>query len=337
MAEFAATFALERLNDILGEKVQLLFGVRNDTIWIRNDLESMKAFIKKADRIREGDEALKAWMKQVREVAYDAEDALNKFFVEINGLQRRSRPMSGLNFARKWIVHHRFAIEIQNIQKRVQEISDAQSRYGLDVEPVEEMTPIDGWKDPRRSFSYIEEADIVGIEKPAGTGAGASNESETDIQCRLLNNLNDHAFRNRPGRRCPDELNDLANGIVRKCTGLPLAIVAMGGIISRKRMTPMEWRKVLDDPHWEVREGVAEVSRVLSLSYNWFVEDRQGKIMEDVADEYFEELLDRRMLLVGTLADDGEIFACRIHDVLREFAIPYCEGRNIRSILQWGR
>ncbi|KAL4185536.1 hypothetical protein AMTRI_Chr10g6440 [Amborella trichopoda] len=196
-------------------------------------------------------------MKQVREVAYDAEDALNKFFVEINGLQRRSRPMSGLNFARKWIVHHRFAIEIQNIQKRVQEISDAQSRYGLDVEPDEEMTPndaLDGWKDPRRSFSYIEEADIVGIEKPAGelnslllegepkrrvlsvvgmgwgvynsikshfsccawvtvsqtfrivdllesilkefgvigTGAGASNESETDIQCRLLNNLNDH-------------------------------------------------------------------------------------------------------------------------------------------------
>ncbi|KAL4185535.1 hypothetical protein AMTRI_Chr10g6430 [Amborella trichopoda] len=30
----------------------------------------------------------------------------------------------------------------------------------------------------------------------------------------------------------------------------------------------MEWRKVLDDPVWEVREGVAEISRVLSLSYN---------------------------------------------------------------------
>ncbi|KAL4185556.1 hypothetical protein AMTRI_Chr10g6550 [Amborella trichopoda] len=69
-------------------------------------------------------------------------------------------------------------------------------------------------------------------------------------------------------RMCPDELRDLADGLVEKCGGLPLAIVAMGGIMSRKPLTYLEWSRVLEDHQWEIHEGGGQVSHVLSFSYN---------------------------------------------------------------------
>ncbi|ERN19078.1 hypothetical protein AMTR_s00061p00111070 [Amborella trichopoda] len=163
------------------------------------------------------------------------------------------------------------------------------------------------------------------------------------------------AFRNRAGRRCPNELEDLAKSLVSRCDGLPLAIVVMGGIMSRKPFTHIEWRRILEDSEWEVREGGGKVSRVLLLSYSdlpvhlkscflycclfpedyeikkngllrlWvaegFVDNRPGKFTLDVADEYFKELIDRSMLLV--VGDQAEhISSCGVHDVVREFAIP---------------
>ncbi|TKY49772.1 Disease resistance protein RPM1 [Spatholobus suberectus] len=51
------------------------------------------------------------------------------------------------------------------------------------------------------------------------------------------------AFRFEPGEQCPNELEDMSKEIVQKCGGLPLAIVAIGGLLSTKAKTMFEWRK----------------------------------------------------------------------------------------------
>ncbi|KAL4185818.1 hypothetical protein AMTRI_Chr10g7770 [Amborella trichopoda] len=96
---------------------------------------------------------------------------------------------------------------------------------------------------------------------------------------------------NSNGGSCPKELQALAEKLLEKYEGLPLAIVVMGGL--------------MDD----------RLSRVLSLSFedlpsrlkscflHWiaegFVEEKQGKTMEDVAKDYLTELLDRKMLQIA--------------------------------------
>ncbi|XP_031265013.1 disease resistance protein RPM1-like [Pistacia vera] len=46
---------------------------------------------------------------------------------------------------------------------------------------------------------------------------------------------------------CPPELEKLSRDILRKCGGLTLAIVAVGGLLSNKNKVAFEWKKLLDE------------------------------------------------------------------------------------------
>ncbi|ERN19158.1 hypothetical protein AMTR_s00061p00165330 [Amborella trichopoda] len=72
---------------------------------------------------------------------------------------------------------------------------------------------------------------------------------------------------NSNGGSCPEELQALAEKLLEKYEGLPLAIVVMGGLMSRQARTPQAWKRILDDYNWESNEGDDRLSRVLSLSY----------------------------------------------------------------------
>ncbi|KAG2592092.1 hypothetical protein PVAP13_5NG525286 [Panicum virgatum] len=54
---------------------------------------------------------------------------------------------------------------------------------------------------------------------------------------------------------CPDDLKEMAKDIVRKCSGLPLAIVAAGSMMSRKEKTHTEWRCVLENIQKDLNNG----------------------------------------------------------------------------------
>ncbi|THF95165.1 hypothetical protein TEA_011246 [Camellia sinensis var. sinensis] len=71
--------------------------------------------------------------------------------------------------------------------------------------------------------------------------------------------------------RCPPRLEELARDMVRKCQGLPLAIVVLGGLLSRKH--PHEWPK-LQGRFWQHVSGddfeshdSAHVTQILALSF----------------------------------------------------------------------
>ncbi|KAL4198659.1 hypothetical protein AMTRI_Chr03g47130 [Amborella trichopoda] len=123
---------------------------------------------------------------------------------------------------------------------------------------------------------------------------------------------------------CPPELVDAACLIVKKCGGLPLAIVDIGRMMSKKK--PYEWATVRYSLEWELSNrsqfylvGGEVVRGVLLLSYEdlpaflkhcflhcclypkdyLIFRGRQGMLDEEVAEEYFKDLLDRNLILVG--------------------------------------
>ena len=59
MAVSAASFLVKNLATLLREKVELLAGIREEVDYVKNDLESMRAFLRVADAVEGDDEEIK--------------------------------------------------------------------------------------------------------------------------------------------------------------------------------------------------------------------------------------------------------------------------------------
>ncbi|XP_031252346.1 disease resistance protein RPM1-like [Pistacia vera] len=171
------------------------------------------------------------------------------------------------------------------------------------------------------------------------------------------------------GNACPPHLEEICRCILKKCEGLPLAIVAIGGVLAAKdRRRIDEWEIVRRSLGAEIEgnDKLKNLKKVLSLSFNdlpchlkacflylsifpedhliepmrlvrlWtaegFVEAKEGKTLEEVAGEYFSDLLNRSLMQVAGTRSDGRVRACRIHDLLREIIISKSREHNIAAI-----
>ncbi|KAL7205141.1 hypothetical protein ACSBR2_018128 [Camellia fascicularis] len=77
------------------------------------------------------------------------------------------------------------------------------------------------------------------------------------------------AFSSNPNRCCPPNLKTLAQDLVAKCKGLPLAIAALGGVMSSKYLES-NWRKIYNSLSWELSNnlGLEVVKTILLLGFN---------------------------------------------------------------------
>lgn len=168
---------------------------------------------------------------------------------------------------------------------------------------------------------------------------------------------------------CPAHLKNVCESILGKCEGLPLAIVAVSGFLALKDKNNLnEWEMVRRGLGAEL-EGSGKLDRIkniLSLSYNelpyylrtcllylsifpedypipcwsltslWvaerFVQSKGGMILEEVAQEYLKELINRSLIQVTDECEDGLPLKCRIHDLLREILVSKSRELNIMTI-----
>ena len=180
------------------------------------------------------------------------------------------------------------------------------------------------------------------------------------------------AFRFDFGGHCSPELEELSHEIAKKCQGLPLAITAIGGLLSTKNKTSIEWRNLLNNLGSELGRNthLASVNKVLSLSFEdlpchlkscllyfgmypksciilckqliqkWiaesFVKKINGKAVEDIAQEYLIELVNRSLVQVSRINFGGEVIHCRIHDLLHEIILQKMEDSSFCHVLSEG-
>ncbi|XP_058721425.1 putative disease resistance RPP13-like protein 1 [Vicia villosa] len=75
-----------------------------------------------------------------------------------------------------------------------------------------------------------------------------------------------HAFSNKKGSEYPD-LEPIGKRIVRKCGGLPLAVITMGKLL-RAKFSQSEWIEILENDMWRVSEKDTGINPVLRLGYH---------------------------------------------------------------------
>ncbi|KAK8489039.1 hypothetical protein V6N11_013200 [Hibiscus sabdariffa] len=174
------------------------------------------------------------------------------------------------------------------------------------------------------------------------------------------------AFPNEHGV-CPSCLDSLARNLVEKCEGLPLAIAALGGMMSSKKSLA-EWKGVHDNLSWELSNNPSlELVRTISLlSYHdlpfqlkhcflyccifpedydisrkriirlWiaegFLERANDTAPEVTAESYLMELIRRNLLQVTWRNYFGRPKAFKMHDLIRDFALLISKEEKIVAV-----
>ncbi|KAL4190235.1 hypothetical protein AMTRI_Chr07g23670 [Amborella trichopoda] len=152
MADPVVSFLLQKLDKLLTEEVQLLGGVKDDIQWIKDELQIMKPFLNDADKIRERDSVVDAWVAQVRDVVYDAEDVLDNFILRIANIKRRG--FIG-NLIAPVSVSERKPMILQIEGERLQIQEEASSSSAMSI-TRDYLQPI---------FSSVEDDSIVGVDQ----------------------------------------------------------------------------------------------------------------------------------------------------------------------------
>ncbi|XP_020548572.1 putative late blight resistance protein homolog R1B-16 [Sesamum indicum] len=162
---------------------------------------------------------------------------------------------------------------------------------------------------------------------------------------------------------CPSELEGLGKRTAHQCAGLPLAIVVVGGILSKKFWVSNDmaanrnaWRKMSENVSTYLSEDPGRrMEKLIALSYDelpyhlracflylgifpedfeipvrelirmWiaegFIQQKSGFTLEEIAENYLEDLVNRNLVRADKRTVDGRVKTCRIHDMLRDFCI----------------
>ncbi|KAK8694341.1 hypothetical protein V6N13_071895 [Hibiscus sabdariffa] len=163
MAEAVVSFLLERLESLVRQEANLLFGVNNEVRQMQRELKRMQCFLKDADKRQGDDQSVKNWVSEIREAAYDVEDVIDNFiakFVSKKGGRIRNSILHGLEL-------HNLAKEIENIKSRIIDLTRSLKTYGITARKEGDGSRFttDRQRQLRWSYSHVVEEHIVGFEE----------------------------------------------------------------------------------------------------------------------------------------------------------------------------
>ncbi|RCV37457.1 hypothetical protein SETIT_8G064500v2 [Setaria italica] len=180
------------------------------------------------------------------------------------------------------------------------------------------------------------------------------DKSSYKLFCKL-------AFWNNGEKTCPLELRDLAAKFLQKCEGLPIAIACMGRLLSCKSPTYSAWENVYEELELQsCKSAIPGVDTILKVSFedlpyelkncflycaifpedyelkrkrlirHWitagFITGKENKTLEQVAEGYLSELVNRSLLQVTRKNVFEQVKCCRMHDVIRSVALDKAEN-----------
>ncbi|CDP12774.1 unnamed protein product [Coffea canephora] len=164
---------------------------------------------------------------------------------------------------------------------------------------------------------------------------------------------------------CPPRLSGVASQIAKSCRGLPLTVVLVAGILANTAEDC--WKEVTKSLTSSIVLDDEYCMKTLELSYThlpddlkpcilyfgafqedknvpvrrlfwlWisegFVQKTEGMRLEDVADDYLKDLVDRSLVMVSEQRIKGGAKACRVHDLVHEFCVKKAQEENFLHIL----
>ncbi|CAL5012272.1 unnamed protein product [Urochloa decumbens] len=168
---------------------------------------------------------------------------------------------------------------------------------------------------------------------------------------------------------CLLELKEVIDDILRKCDGLPLAIVNIASLLASIPTSKKQWERVRNSLFSALKQNheLEVVKRILLLSYydlphylkiclldlslfpedheidrlrlirRWmaegFIVQQRGQCLEDTGENYINELINRNMIQPVDINYSGRPRACRVHDIMHDLIISISLKENFATIV----
>jgi len=170
------------------------------------------------------------------------------------------------------------------------------------------------------------------------------------------------------GDGCPPYLEDVSADILKKCGGLPLAIITIASLLASLEGSMSGWEHIRSSlrARSTINPTLEDVKNILNLSYmhlplhlracflylgmysedeeiwmsvvirEWIAEglvsNLHGPDLVDVGRSYFNELINRSMIQPARRTKGGELDSCRVHDIMLDLILSKCAEDNFLSV-----
>ncbi|KAL7114931.1 hypothetical protein ACP275_04G151800 [Erythranthe tilingii] len=231
--------------------------------------------------------------------------------------------------------------------------------YVHDLKIIKNFLPVTNAKGKVLITTRSEEVGTsAGRRKPYKLRVFTEEESWELLQLEVFEDLDE----------CPEELEAVGKEIAKNCDGLPLTVVVIGGVLGAKTRPGVtkfdEWTEVSKDVlRFLQKDKENLISEVVALSYDilpdelkecfvymgvfpedydipawiliclWIaeglIEQKKDESLEETAEEYLNDLVNRNLLMVSKTNPMGENKTFLVHDVIHAFCISKAEEQNL--------
>ncbi|KAL9343915.1 hypothetical protein Peur_064346 [Populus x canadensis] len=158
---------LGNLNTIVQEELGLVFGIQTEFEKLKRTFMTVQAVLKDAEEKQWKDEAIRTWLKHLKDAAYDADDVLDEFAIEAQrrrqrrGLKNRVRSLFSLHqnplFFRLKMAH-----KVKKVTEKLDDIAHEKNKFILTEGVGENEADRFDW---RITSSLVNESEIFGRDK----------------------------------------------------------------------------------------------------------------------------------------------------------------------------
>ncbi|XP_042059142.1 putative late blight resistance protein homolog R1B-16 [Salvia splendens] len=223
---------------------------------------------------------------------------------------------------------------------------------------LDDMWSTKFWDEIKMYFPDNDNGSRIVITTRESDVANYADSSSLQHQMQLLskseswNLLRQLVFREE---HCPPELQDIGRKIANGCSGLPLAITVIGGLLSMIKRSEDAWEKIGNNVIAAISESDEKCYSILSLSYKhlpnclkpcflymgaypedfeikgsrlvrlWvaegFVKSSGERSLEEEAEDWLKSLVERNLFMVREYNKYGKPKSYIMHDMLRDLCI----------------
>uniref|UniRef100_A0A6M2EKT5 Uncharacterized protein n=1 Tax=Populus davidiana TaxID=266767 RepID=A0A6M2EKT5_9ROSI len=158
---------LGNLNTLVHEELGLVFGIQTEFEKLKRTFMTVQAVLKDAEEKQWKDEAIRIWLTDLKDAAYDADDVLDEFAIEAQrrrqrgGLKNRVRSLFSLH-QNPLVFRLKMAHKVKKVTENLDGLANEKNKFRLTEGVGENEADCFDW---RITSSLVNESEIYGRDK----------------------------------------------------------------------------------------------------------------------------------------------------------------------------